>query len=969
MDTEIEDIKRRIDIVEFIGSYVTLKKAGTNHKGLCPFHNEKTPSMMVSPEKQIFKCFGCFPVGQLIQAKEGLQEIQNTKIGDLVYTAKGRLKTVDYVFKRPYQGDLLEIVTRMSGNPIKITGDHKVYSIKTVNCKQKARSTRICQKNCRQNCPTKFFNDYSVQKVSARSLKVGDYLLYPVKEFGWLTSLLDLSNFVKIKIKHGKKPRYFPMQLTITEDLARFVGLYLAEGSNHRAYIRFSLGNHEEKLAHEIIGLIQKIFGLDASIHYRQGERTGLEVSCCNSLLSQIMANMCGKGASNKNIPEWLFGQPSNIKESLIQALVDGDGHITRSGKKNVAGRKQLASISQNLIYQTRDLLLGLGHKPVLGTNEARVDNKGVSHRTAYILDWRENDKTHFSDFLEYQERTYWVVPIRKIKKTIFKGDVYNLNVRDDHTYLTTNFAVANCGEGGDVFSFLMKVEGLSFGDAIKILADKAGVKLKPRHFDRLSVGEKPGQKSRMLELQNLAARLYHKILCEHPTAKEAREYLEDRGITKETISNFNLGYAPSSWDLLIRFAESRGFTEKELLVSGLTVRKTSNISAGNRISYDRFRERIVFPINNVLGQTVGFTGRLIKDKDDAPKYLNSSESPIYQKSQVIYGLDKAKLAIKQEDLVVIVEGNMDVIACHQAGFKNVVAVSGTAMTKDMLLVLSRYTFNLAFSFDSDNAGRLALKRAIGMAGELDLNSKVLNLPDKYKDPDEAIKADPKNWERATKEALPALEHLISFSTKEVESIGDKKKVIKEILPTIKMLKNKSEQDHFLRMLAMKLVVSEQSLREELRRARTETTEEEITQVGQKIPEEYNLLAIFAEKPAVLGDDFEVAMKILTESPDLPEELRLKLKDISKNKLSEVLKSSQLGDKLKEVYLGLVKDLEEDVTEEQLGQDLIKKLRKKSYESKKSELVKKISQADSDKDKTKRLQLLKELNSVIIEGD
>jgi DNA primase len=528
-------------------------------------------------------------------------------------------------------------------------------------------------------------------------------------------------------------------------------------------------------------------------------------------------------------------------------------------------------------------------------------------------------------------------------------------------------FKCFGCNEGGDVFSFLMKVEGLSFGDAIKILADKAGVKLQPRHFDRLSVGEKPGQKSRMLELQQLATRLYQKILLEHPSGKEALEYLEGRGITRETISEFKLGYAPSSWDLLIRFAESRGFTEQELLTSGLTVRKTQNVSGGNRISYDRFRERIVFPINNVLGQTVAFTGRLIKDKADAPKYLNSSESPIYQKSQIMYGLDKAKLAIKQADLVVSVEGNMDVVACHQAGFKNVVAVSGTALTKDMLLILSRYTFNIAFSFDSDNAGKLALKRAVGLAGELDLNTKVIALPEEFKDPDEAIKADPKNWEKAVEASMPALEHLINIATRDAVDIGQKKQVIKEIMPTIKLLKSKTEQEHFLKMLSMKLVVGEQTLIDTLKTVSTpkDAADTPIEKPVQMI-DELKVLAILMEKPEALGEQYEATIISLSRCEILPEALREKLHSIKPLKLQELLKSSKLKDKLKEVYFGVTKDLEEEVAVENVAKELANKIRQKDYEGKKNGLISQIAAAEGEENKQKRLELLKELNSVII---
>lgn len=531
-------------------------------------------------------------------------------------------------------------------------------------------------------------------------------------------------------------------------------------------------------------------------------------------------------------------------------------------------------------------------------------------------------------------------------------------------------FKCFGCNEGGDIFSFLMKVEGLSFGDALKTLAEKAGIELKPRHFDGLSSGEKPGQKSRMLELNDLAARLYHKILADHPKADKARAYLEGRGIKRETLDDFNLGYAPASWDLLIRFAESRGFSEKELLVAGLSVRKTTGPNQNDsRISYDRFRERIVFPINNVLGGTVGFTGRLLADKDDAPKYLNSSESPVYQKSLTIYGLDKAKMAIKQADQAVIVEGNMDVIACHQAGFKNVVAVSGTALTREMLTILSRYTFNLAFSFDGDAAGQLAMKRAISMAGELDINPKIISLPPEFKDPDEAIKKDPKIFMQAIADAVPALEHLINIASESGGDIAKKKAVLKEILPIVKLLKSQTEKDHYLKMLARKLIVSEQVLKEEMRFQKTEVrADEHIDAINRKSSEEILLLSILNEDVSVLGAELKPTIESMIENKALGEKFDLR-KLFTFGDQPEFNAPKILKDKLKEVYLSIIKDLEPEVEIKTVARELMEKIRKKSHENRKNQLLAKIAEADARGDKEARLRLLRELNSAIVNKD
>jgi DNA primase len=529
-------------------------------------------------------------------------------------------------------------------------------------------------------------------------------------------------------------------------------------------------------------------------------------------------------------------------------------------------------------------------------------------------------------------------------------------------------FKCFGCNEGGDIFSFLMKIEGLGFGDALKTLADRAGVKLKREHFERLKTGEQPGQKTRLFQLNELAAKLYHKILTDHPQAKIAREYLEARGINQKTISEFNLGYAPKSWDLLIRFAESRGFSEKELILAGLAVRKDRQTTAGERNSYDRFRERIVFPIDNVLGNPVAFTGRLLADSDNAPKYLNSSESPVYHKSLIIYGLDKAKLKIKELDLAVIVEGNMDVIACHQAGFQNVVAVSGTSLTREMLVALSRYTNDIAFSFDNDSAGKMAARRAITLAGELELNAKIINLPGKYKDPDEAIKADPKNWQEAIATARPVLEDLIKKSVTEKMEIADKKRAVKEILPLIKTLKSKTESDHYIKMLSQALLISEGTLRDDLKRAKVESSNKKEAVVGEakKTTDSDILLAICAGKSDLSDSLIKDLPEILLADGILGEEIG-EIQKNPKNIKKDLEKIAKLS-AVKEILLVFEKDFDTPEEIESFILDLKKKLQVAVYEKKKSRLIEQIAEADSRGDKKLRLTLLKELNSVIING-
>ncbi|MCX6810445.1 MAG: DNA primase [Candidatus Berkelbacteria bacterium] len=370
------------------------------------------------------------------------------------------------------------------------------------------------------------------------------------------------------------------------------------------------------------------------------------------------------------------------------------------------------------------------------------------------------------------------------------------------------SFKCFGCGKGGDVFTFIEEIEGMDFYDSLKLLAGKAGVELKQKSGLKYAGREvAPTEKSKIYDINDLAAKLYHKLLIDHPKAQYARKYLRDRGISEKTILDWRIGYAPKTWDLLIKFLAAKGFNEKDIFKAGLLV-------LGEKGKYwDRFRGRIMFPISNISGQVVAFTGRVLEDDPKAAKYVNSAESPIYIKGKTIYALDRARIDIRAQNCALLVEGQMDALACHQAGFKNVVAVSGTALTQDQLKILARYSPNIVFSFDSDTAGKTALKRAITMAMQNDINAKVLSLPG-FKDPDEAIKSDVKNFEVAIKSAKPALEHWIDSLVLElgITDVAAKKTISKEILPVIKIISNDIEKEHYSKYLAKKLAMSETAI-------------------------------------------------------------------------------------------------------------------------------------------------------------
>ncbi|MFA5927494.1 MAG: DNA primase [Patescibacteria group bacterium] len=520
-------------------------------------------------------------------------------------------------------------------------------------------------------------------------------------------------------------------------------------------------------------------------------------------------------------------------------------------------------------------------------------------------------------------------------------------------------FKCFGCGEGGDIFTFIEKMEGLDFFNALKILADRAGVQLKQ---DKVSYGNseyKADKKTRLFEINDWAKKVFVKLLSDHEKAQPARKYLKKRGLSEEAIKNFEIGYAPVSWDFLLRFLKSKGYKEDELFQAGVVVR---NDRGGY---YDRFRGRIMFPISNVMGHVVGFTSRVLEDNPKEAKYLNSSESAIYHKGEVLYGLDKAKMAIKEADLAVFVEGQMDVIACHQSGFKNVVASSGTAVTEQQLRTLSRYASVVGFSFDRDEAGETAMKRAITLALQNDVSCKIVSLSGPYKDPDEAIKADPKNWTRAVEQAKPALEFWIDLLVRKNPdlSVIAKKKIAKEILPVIKLTYSDIEKESYLKYLSKRLSVSEQSLLDALGKTKADKrATKEIEEIAK------HELSLSDRLAALLWHDSKLIKRIPEghkniEFTDLKEFGAM----VADGFVNKELAPQEEKSRLDQLVLALSENLEFDNPEALQSETdyLIKRISQEEREDLKNQFASRIRQAEEDGNKEKIKELLAEYARLI----
>jgi DNA primase len=345
-------------------------------------------------------------------------------------------------------------------------------------------------------------------------------------------------------------------------------------------------------------------------------------------------------------------------------------------------------------------------------------------------------------------------------------------------------------GKGGDIFSFVMEVEGLDFRQALEQLARKAGVELE--QYDSKQSGDIAKRKKRLLEATALAARYFQQSLVRNT---HALEYVfKTRGLSKEIVKEFGLGYAPDGGEALVAILKKKGFSSKELSDAGLV----------NRYGRDLFRGRMTVPLMDVSGQVIGFTGRILKDEPNAPKYLNTPQTLLYDKSRHVFGLSQAKEAIRKADRSVLVEGNLDVVSSHQAGVKNVVATAGTALTEWQLKSLSRLSPHVVLAFDGDKAGVAATERAIPIAVRVGVELSIATLPDEAKDPDELIRQDVSLWQKTLENTKPAVDWIIEqyLEREDLTTALGKRNFTTASLGVLKSLNDAVETEHYLSKIA-----------------------------------------------------------------------------------------------------------------------------------------------------------------------
>ncbi len=371
------------------------------------------------------------------------------------------------------------------------------------------------------------------------------------------------------------------------------------------------------------------------------------------------------------------------------------------------------------------------------------------------------------------------------------------------------------CQAHGDIFTFVEKIENIPFIEALKILADRAGVSLKDTKRNEAE--------SRLISLLKDATIHFENNFKQ---SAEAREYIFGRGLKDETISTFHIGYAKNEWRDLFIFLSSKGYSPEEMIEAGVVI-EAKDDSGKTKGYYDRFRGRVMFPIRNISGATVGYSGRILPSlaTDSQGKYVNTPETPLYHKSKVLFGYDTGRKKMNEAKEVVVVEGQMDLCMSYQAGVHNTVAVSGTAFTDNHIHMIKRFCDKVILSFDADNAGQVALKKTglLCLLGGIDVYV-VADIG--TKDPADLIKESPDAWVKA----IQKKKHIIEFLTDmvlhlDIEDRAKGQKIVSDVLPFVRALSSPIDRAHFLRLLSEKSRIDQEILTEELRRGILETSE------------------------------------------------------------------------------------------------------------------------------------------------
>jgi len=857
----IEEVREASSIAEVASEFTALRRQGARFSGLCPYpdHQEKTPSFSISPDKGFYYCHGCLEANERVWTSKGLIPIAEAEPGDEVIGLDGNRETItDKWFK---SGPTLRIKTGAAKEGIEVTPDHQCIFVKReealraiprVHPRQSGgKKLRFSSRHSKKNANVRL----SVEHAS--EVREGDFWLYPVvPDRDRSDPPLLGQHLIREYTKGPRNARI--TELPVNPRTAWLYGVWLAEGSLYRGGVRWSFALEEaNSLAARVVETLEREFGR-SSTSFLRPHKNICEVACSSTDLSTLFSHWFGRGCANKQVPVQALSWTKECQAALLQGYVDGDGYTYN-------GVTSAASVSEALAYGVFALCIQTGKVCSATVIPEQTRKDGVRRRKihyVHILS-KESLKGFFAeiDGINY----FWSVVQEASLATEEPVTVVDITTTGSHTFLTKMGITHNCQRGGDAIKLVMDLKSLEFAEAVSYLADRSGVELQFEGGGDPDAARERSLRRRQIHRALAAATVYyHKYLLrsQTPEAQQARHYLRDRQIQASTIEEFRLGYAPP-----------RGTSGFVSAAGGLDLDRRILDSAGllSPRGGERFAGRITFPISDRRGRIVGFGARTLGD--DQPKYLNSPETEIFNKRDLLYGFPQVSEAIRKERAALVVEGYTDVLMLYQSGIENAVATLGTATTPGHLRMLSGYADRIYVLFDPDAAGERAIERAAATAADLKLDLRVLRLPE---DPaDWLLEHSPEEFAGMLKDAVPVLEYGIrrivartmgADATQRSRAVPEVRSMIQEI------------KDPVLYREALRLATESLGVGPEVLRSTEQPSSSSSQAGGQDDPQTEAggaVLTLILARPDLTAPLLQEGIKI----PSLPEPLTLRTED------------------------------------------------------------------------------------------
>ncbi len=841
--------------------FTALRRQGARFSGLCPYpdHQEKTPSFSISPDKGFYYCHGCLEANERVWTSKGLIPIAEAEPGDEVIGLDGNRETItDKWFK---SGPTLRIKTGAAKEGIEVTPDHQCIFVKReealraiprVHPRQSGgKKLRFSSRHSKKNANVRL----SVEHAS--EVREGDFWLYPVvPDRDRSDPPLLGQHLIREYTKGPRNARI--TELPVNPRTAWLYGVWLAEGSLYRGGVRWSFALEEaNSLAARVVETLEREFGR-SSTSFLRPHKNICEVACSSTDLSTLFSHWFGRGCANKQVPVQALSWTKECQAALLQGYVDGDGYTYN-------GVTSAASVSEALAYGVFALCIQTGKVCSATVIPEQTRKDGVRRRKihyVHILS-KESLKGFFAeiDGINY----FWSVVQEASLATEEPVTVVDITTTGSHTFLTKMGITHNCQRGGDAIKLVMDLKSLEFAEAVSYLADHSGVELQFEGGGDPDAARERSLRRRQIHRALAAATVYyHKYLLrsQTPEAQQARHYLRDRQIQASTIEEFRLGYAPPRGTSGFVSAAGRLDLDRRILdAAGLLSPRGG----------ERFAGRITFPISDRRGRIVGFGARTLGD--DQPKYLNSPETEIFNKRDLIYGFPQVSEAIRKERAALVVEGYTDVLMLYQSGIENAVATLGTATTPGHLRMLSGYADRIYVLFDPDAAGERAIERAAATAADLKLDLRVLRLPE---DPaDWLLEHSPEEFAGMLKDAVPVLEYGIrrivartmgADATQRSRAVPEVRSMIQEI------------KDPVLYREALRLATESLGVGPEVLRSTEQPSSSSSQAGGQDDPQTEAggaVLTLILARPDLTAPLLQEGIKI----PSLPEPLTLRTED------------------------------------------------------------------------------------------